>query len=75
MPFPSYGRLVVEDPHASQSALTMLDVLNELNDLLSGCEKYIPANDDPSGCYGEWTLDSEAFRSKLQKRIDELENQ
>lgn len=50
-----------------------LMILQELNSLLEGCEKYVAADDDPSGYYGEWVLDTEKFRDKLQNKILELE--
>ena len=52
-----------------------LTVLQELDNLLSGTEKIILADDDPSGCFTEYVLDTEKFRDKLQNRIFELENE
>lgn len=49
-----------------------LILLEELDNLLSGSEKMILADDDPSGCYTEYVLDTEKFRDKLQNRVLEL---
>lgn len=51
----------------------LLALLRELNSLFEGCERMENKPDDPSGLYTEYVFDSEKFRDKLQKRIDQLE--
>jgi len=52
----------------------VLAVLQELDNLLSGCEKCITQPDDLSGCFSEWVLDTEAFRRNLSHRIEILQS-
>lgn len=49
-----------------------LEILEEIDELLAGSEKAILQPNDPSGCYTEWVLDTERFREKLHKRIEEV---
>ena len=54
--------------------MTLLEFLRELDNLLEGCERAVYKDDDPSGCYTDYVLDSEALRKKIQERIFLLEN-
>lgn len=57
----------------NQTKAIILEVLREINSIFEGCEVSNTAADDPSGCNTTYTLDTERFRDKLQKRIDYLE--
>lgn len=50
-----------------------LEILKEIDELLSGSEKMITHDDDPSGMLTEWVLDTEMFRSKLSRRVTQLQ--
>ena len=54
--------------------MTLLEFLKELDNLIEGCERAVYKEDDPSGDYTDYVLDTEAFRKKLQERILEVEN-
>ena len=55
-----------------QMKTLLLTVLTELDSLLCGCEKTVYHDDDPSGLFTEYMLDTEAFRDALQRRIEQL---
>lgn len=52
-----------------------LEILELIEELVSESEKQVYANDDPSGLYTEWLIDSERLRAELQARITKLKNQ
>lgn len=50
--------------------MTRLEILELLDELLSGCECMQTEPDDPSGLNAKFTVDSEALRAKIRERID-----